>query len=94
MRPRSSGALAGVVKFTTKDASDFLKGDDRFAVRLKGGYESNSEGLTGSVILAGKPADGETEMRWRTAGIDLFVHVGIDVAATLKGLLVRAGVAA
>ncbi|TPQ45568.1 methylmalonyl-CoA mutase, partial [Prosthecomicrobium hirschii] len=45
------------------------------------------------VILAGKPADGETEMRWRTAGIDLFVHVGIDVAATLKGLLARAGVA-
>ena len=51
-----AGALAGVVNFTTKDASDFLKGDDRFAVRLKGGYESNSEGLAGSVIVAGKPA--------------------------------------
>ncbi|MDP3595046.1 TonB-dependent receptor plug domain-containing protein, partial [Phenylobacterium sp.] len=52
-----AGALAGVVNFTTKDASDFLKGDDRFAVRLKGGYESNSEGLAGSVIVAGKPAE-------------------------------------
>ena len=52
-----AGALAGVVNFTTKDASDFLKGDDRFAVRLKGGYESNSEGLAGSMIVAGKPAE-------------------------------------
>ena len=52
-----AGALAGVVNFTTKDASDFLKGDDRFAVRLKGEYESNSEGLAGSMIVAGKPAE-------------------------------------
>lgn len=52
-----AGALAGVVNFTTKDASDFLKGDDRFAVRLKGGFESNSEGLSGSAILAAKPSE-------------------------------------
>jgi hemoglobin/transferrin/lactoferrin receptor protein len=52
-----AGALAGVVNFTTKDASDFLKGDDRLAVRLKGGFESNSEGLAGSVIVAGKPSE-------------------------------------
>lgn len=52
-----AGALAGVVNFTTKDASDFLQGDDRFAVRLKAGYESNGDGRTASVILAGKPTD-------------------------------------
>lgn len=50
-----SGALAGTVNFTTKDASDFLKGDDRFAVRLKGGYDSNSEGTLVSATLAAKP---------------------------------------
>lgn len=52
-----SGALAGTVNFTTKDASDFLKGDDRFAVRLKGGYDSNSEGTLLSATLAGKPLE-------------------------------------
>lgn len=50
-----SGALAGTVNFTTKDASDFLRGDDRFAVRLKGGYDSNSEGTLLSATLAAKP---------------------------------------
>lgn len=51
-----AGALAGVINFTTKDASDFLTGNDRFAVRLKGGFESNSEGLFGTAIVAAKPA--------------------------------------
>lgn len=50
-----AGALAGVVNFTTKDASDFLEGGDRFAVRLRGGYETNSNGRFGSVVLAAKP---------------------------------------
>ena len=52
-----AGALAGVVNFTTKDASDFLKGDDRFAVRLRGGYESNNDGVFGTAIAAGKPTE-------------------------------------
>lgn len=52
-----AGALAGVVNFTTKDASDFLKGDDRFAVRLRAGFETNSEGLFGTAIAAGKPTE-------------------------------------
>ncbi|UDF05033.1 TonB-dependent receptor domain-containing protein [Asticcacaulis sp. AND118] len=50
-----SGALAGTVNFTTKDASDFLTGDDNFAVRLKGGYDSNTEGSLISATLAAKP---------------------------------------
>lgn len=52
-----AGALAGVVNFTTKDASDFLTEGDRFAVRLRGGYETNSDGRFGSVIIAGKPGE-------------------------------------
>jgi hemoglobin/transferrin/lactoferrin receptor protein len=52
-----AGALAGVVSFTSKDASDFLKGDDRFAVRLRGGVESNADARFGSGILAFKPTE-------------------------------------
>lgn len=52
-----AGALAGVVSFTSKDASDFLQGDDRFAVRLRGGVESNAEARFGSGILAFKPTE-------------------------------------
>ncbi len=52
-----AGALAGVINFTSKDASDFLAGDDRFAVRLRGGVESNADARFGSVVLAGKPTE-------------------------------------
>jgi len=54
-----AGALAGAVNFTTKDASDFLKDGDRFAVRLSAGYESNNDGVFGT---ASSPAS-----RWRTS---------------------------
>ncbi len=50
-----AGALAGVVNFTSKDAGDFLKDGDRFAVRLRGGVESNANARFGSGILALKP---------------------------------------
>jgi len=50
-----AGALAGVVNFTTKDAGDFLADGDRFALRLKGGYETNAEGRSGAAILAVRP---------------------------------------
>lgn len=52
-----AGALAGVVNFTSKDASDFLTGDDRFAVRLRGGFESNADAYFGSTVIAGKPLE-------------------------------------
>src|SRR3990167_1872419 len=52
-----AGALAGVINFTTKDASDFLTDGDRFAVRLRGGYETNSNGRFGSGIAAVKPTE-------------------------------------
>lgn len=47
-----SGALGGVINFTTKDASDFLEPGKPWALRLKTGYDSNKEGLLGSIIGA------------------------------------------
>ncbi|MAW88800.1 MAG: TonB-dependent receptor [Phyllobacteriaceae bacterium] len=49
-----SGALGGVVNFTTKDASDFITPGERGALRLKSAYDSNGDGWLGSVILAQK----------------------------------------
>lgn len=52
-----TGALAGTVNFTTKDASDFLQGDDRFTLRTKAGYVSNGNGTLASLIAAVKPTE-------------------------------------
>ncbi len=50
-----SGALAGVINLTTKDASDFLDEGEDFMVREKLQYGYNgSEALT-STIVAGRP---------------------------------------
>lgn len=53
-----AGALAGVVNFTTKDASDFLKVGDPLAVRLKAATETNAEAYTLSGIVALQPVEG------------------------------------
>lgn len=47
-----SGAFGGVINFTTKDASDFLEDGQNGAVRLKGSYSSNGNGVLASGILA------------------------------------------
>lgn len=49
-----SGAIGGVVNFTTKDAGDFIPDDGTTALRFKGAYDSNGGGLIGSVIYARK----------------------------------------
>ena len=53
-----AGALAGVVNFTTKDASDFLTPGDPLAVRLKAATETNAQAHTLSGIVAVQPAEG------------------------------------
>lgn len=53
----SSGAVGGTIELETKDASDFLEGDDHFAFRQKIGYESNGDGLLSTSIVAFKPTD-------------------------------------
>ncbi|NJS39163.1 MAG: TonB-dependent receptor [Rhodobacteraceae bacterium] len=52
-----SGAVGGVVNFTTKDASDFLTEGDTSALRFRLGYESNGDGALGSVIYAVRPGE-------------------------------------
>ncbi|WP_265517978.1 TonB-dependent hemoglobin/transferrin/lactoferrin family receptor [Nitratireductor luteus] len=47
-----SGALGGVIRFETKDASDFIADGQTGALRLKSGYNSNKDGWLGSAILA------------------------------------------
>lgn len=53
-----AGALAGVINFTTKDASDFLEPGDPLAVRLKAATETNAQAHTLSGIVAVQPVDG------------------------------------
>lgn len=47
-----SGALAGTVLFTTKDASDFLQEGQKAAVRLKMAFEDNSHQTLATAIYA------------------------------------------
>lgn len=47
-----SGGIGGVVSFQTKDAGDFLNGDERWALSEKLGYESNGRGFTTSTTGA------------------------------------------
>lgn len=47
-----SGAIGGVVNFTTKDAADFIPEGKTGAVRFKGSYDSNGDGRIGTVTLA------------------------------------------
>ncbi|MEX0408505.1 TonB-dependent receptor [Aquibium sp. LZ166] len=54
-----SGALGGVIRFVTKDASDFIAPGDTGALRLKGGYQSNRDGWLGSAIFAQRFGDAE-----------------------------------
>lgn len=52
-----SGAIGGVINFTTKDAGDFLAPGETVAVRAKGMYDSNGEGYMVSGIFAGRLAE-------------------------------------
>lgn len=52
-----AGALAGVIDLTTKDASDYLAGDDQWAVRQKLQFNSNVAGFLTSTIGAAEPVE-------------------------------------
>jgi hemoglobin/transferrin/lactoferrin receptor protein len=47
-----SGALGGVINFTTKDAADFIKEGMTGAVRFKQGFTSNGWGTLTSLLIA------------------------------------------
>ncbi|UUX49014.1 TonB-dependent receptor [Nisaea acidiphila] len=50
-----AGALAGVIDLTTKDAADYLQGEDQYAFRQKFEFHSNKEGLLSSSVAAARP---------------------------------------
>lgn len=52
-----SGALGGVVNFTTKDASDFIADGDTGALRLKTAWDSNGNGWLFNSTLAQRMGD-------------------------------------
>ena len=52
-----SGAIGGVAVFETKSASDFLYDGETMAGSVKLGYETNGDGLLGSVTGAIKPIE-------------------------------------
>lgn len=52
-----SGAIGGVVAFTTKDASDFLQDGQTRALRFKTGYDSNGDAVRASAIWAERFSD-------------------------------------
>lgn len=47
-----SGAIGGVVNFTTRDAADFIVPGMTGALRFKAAYDSNGDGTLGSIIYA------------------------------------------
>ncbi|MCO6185246.1 TonB-dependent hemoglobin/transferrin/lactoferrin family receptor [Rhizobium sp. L1K21] len=49
-----SGALGGVINFATKDASDFLEGDEQGALKLKSTYSSNGNAILENFVLVQK----------------------------------------
>lgn len=49
-----SDGVAGAVSFTTRDPIDFLSDGRDFAARARVGYNSADEGLTESLVLAGR----------------------------------------
>lgn len=51
----SSGAMGGTIEAVTKDAADFLEDGDRFALRQKLGYSTNTGEFLTTTILAFAP---------------------------------------
>ena len=47
-----AGALSGAIAMETKTASDFLKGDEQFGIRLRQGWLSNSDGWLDATVEA------------------------------------------
>lgn len=50
-----SGGIGGLVAFETKDAGDFLKASEQYAIAEKVGYETNGDGFTTSTTAAIRP---------------------------------------
>jgi hemoglobin/transferrin/lactoferrin receptor protein len=95
-----SGAIGGVIALTTKDASDFLDGDDKYGFRVKTGFHSvNNEPMT-SDTFALRPVDAVDflgNFTWRdsgnysTGGGDKLDHSAVDMMSGLMKLGINPG---
>ncbi len=56
--------------------------DKRYATDAVGAAQALKSAGLGRLYLAGKP--GENEAAWREAGVDEFIHLGVDVLASLE----------
>lgn len=68
-----SGALGGVLSFTTVDATDFLRGDERIGMRVRGGFQSmNEQYIPGTSVfgLLGDDFDYLFDFSYRNANDD------------------------
>lgn len=89
-----SDALGGVMVFTTRDASDFLRDGERFAARLRTGFESAADERLGSGIGAARLGDfdfvGSFSQRQSDdltlAGGEVEPHTALDTQGSLAKL--------
>ncbi|HVJ43739.1 MAG TPA: TonB-dependent hemoglobin/transferrin/lactoferrin family receptor [Dongiaceae bacterium] len=66
-----SGAIGGVIALTTKDASDFLEGDDKYGFWVKSGYHTVNKEPMASGTFALRPIDQVDflgNFTWRDSG--------------------------
>ena len=59
-----SDGVAGAVLFTTRDPVDLLRTDENFGARARVGYNSADEGLTTSLVLAGRTGQVSGLLAW------------------------------
>lgn len=65
-----SGAIGGVINFTTKDASDFLEEGQSTAVEFRTGIDTNGNGQRAGVVFANRQEGAEYlgALNWTTSG--------------------------
>jgi len=95
-----SGAIGGVIALTTKDAADFLEGDDKYGFRVKTGFHSvNNEPMTSDTIAL-RPIDQVDflgNFTWRNSGNystgsgEKLDHSAVDMANGLMKLGINPG---
>jgi len=69
-----SGALGGVISFTTLDATDLLRPDERFGVKIRGGFQSMNEQYIPGISaygLLGEQFDYLLDFSYRNAADDI-----------------------
>lgn len=90
-----SGALGGVIAFSTIEARDRLKEDQTLGYQLRGGFQGvNNEWLAGATLFGRSEddrIDGVASMTWRTSGdIDLANGASLQADDELASGLLKA----